>query len=105
MDYILTTNDITKTFGKHKAVNKISINIRRGEIYGLIGRNGAGKSTFMRLLLGMTPINEGEISVFGKTGNEMAKVRNRIGFIIENPTSLVPLQASFLKKSGEFISA
>lgn len=73
-------------YGNYAANNKVSLHVRKGSIYGLIGRNGAGKSTFMRLLLGMTPINEGEISVFGKTGNEMAKVRNRIGFIIENPT-------------------
>lgn len=85
-NYIVESKDLTKMYGSYAANNKVSLHLREGSIYGLIGRNGAGKSTFMRLLLGMTPINEGEISVFGKTGNEMAKVRNRIGFIIENPT-------------------
>lgn len=85
-DYIVESKELTKMYGNYAANNKVSLHVRKGSIYGLIGRNGAGKSTFMRLLLGMTPINEGEISVFGKTGNEMAKVRNRIGFIIENPT-------------------
>lgn len=85
-NYIVESKDLTKMYGNHAANDKVSLHLREGSIYGLIGRNGAGKSTFMRLLLGMTPINEGEISVFGKTGNEMAKVRNRIGFIIENPT-------------------
>lgn len=85
-NYIVESKDLTKMYGSHAANDKVSLHLREGSIYGLIGRNGAGKSTFMRLLLGMTPINEGEISVFGKTGNEMAKVRNRIGFIIENPT-------------------
>ncbi len=85
-NYIVESKDLTKMYGNRAANDKVSLHLREGSIYGLIGRNGAGKSTFMRLLLGMTPINEGEISVFGKTGNEMAKVRNRIGFIIENPT-------------------
>ena len=85
-NYVVESKDLTKMYGNYAANNKVSLHLREGSIYGLIGRNGAGKSTFMRLLLGMTPINEGEISVFGKTGNEMAKVRNRIGFIIENPT-------------------
>lgn len=85
-NYIVESKDLTKMYGSYAANNKVSLHLREGSIYGLIGRNGAGKSTFMRMLLGMTPINEGEISVFGKTGNEMAKVRNRIGFIIENPT-------------------
>ena len=85
-NYIIESENLTKVYGKYKANNNVSLHVREGSIYGLIGRNGAGKSTFMRLLLGMTPINEGTISVFGKTGNEMAKVRNKIGFIIENPT-------------------
>ena len=45
MDYILTTNGLTKTYGKHNAANNISIHVRQGDIYGLIGRNGAGKTT------------------------------------------------------------
>ncbi len=85
MDYILTTNGLTKNFGGHKAVNNISINIRQGEIYGLIGRNGAGKTTLLKMISGLSSATEGEFSLFGYTGKERMQVMNRIGTLIENP--------------------
>ncbi|MBE6844433.1 MAG: ABC transporter ATP-binding protein [Ruminococcus sp.] len=85
MDYILTTNSLTKTFGNHKAVNQISINIRQGEIYGLIGRNGAGKTTLLKMISGLSTPTEGEFSLFGHTGRERLQVMNRIGALVENP--------------------
>lgn len=45
MEYLLTTNGLTKQYGRHKAVNAVNLHIRQGDIYGLIGRNGAGKTT------------------------------------------------------------
>ena len=45
MEYTLQTTDLTKNFGKTLAVNKVSMNIKKGDIYGFIGRNGAGKTT------------------------------------------------------------
>ena len=50
MNPILETNNLTKTFDNHKAVNNISLTINQGDIYGLIGRNGAGKTTFMKMI-------------------------------------------------------
>ena len=43
MEYLLSTDSLTKRYGRHKAVNSVNIHIRQGDIYGLIGRNGAGK--------------------------------------------------------------
>lgn len=53
MEYLLSTNGLTKQFGRHKAVNAVNIHIRQGDIYGLIGRNGAGKTTLLKMLSGL----------------------------------------------------
>ena len=48
MDYIIETKDLTKRYGQHLAANAVSLHVKRGEIYGFIGRNGAGKTTCMK---------------------------------------------------------
>lgn len=85
MDYLLTTNCLTKQFKDYKAVNNVSMNIRQGEIYGFIGRNGAGKTTFLKMISGLIFPTSGEISLFGYSGRQMEKVFSRIGVLIENP--------------------
>ena len=85
MDYLLRTNCLTKQFKKQKAVNNVSMHIKQGEIYGFIGRNGAGKTTFLKMISGMTCPTSGEISLFGYSGNEMKKTFSRIGTLIEAP--------------------
>ena len=85
MDYILTTNSLTKIYGKHKAADHISINVRQGDIYGLIGRNGAGKTTLLKMISGLAAPSEGDFSLFGYKGKEKAKVMHRIGTLIEAP--------------------
>ena len=54
MSFIMQTQNLTKTYGKKDAAKDININIREGEIYGLIGRNGAGKTTIMRMISGLS---------------------------------------------------
>lgn len=85
MDYIVTTEGLTKTYGKKNAVEDISIHIRPGQIYGLIGRNGAGKTTVMRMLSGLSNPSKGSITLFGKQGAEAQKERRKIGVLIEHP--------------------
>ena len=85
MDYLLSTNCLTKQFKKQKAVNNVSMHIKQGEIYGFIGRNGAGKTTFLKMISGLTYPTSGEISLFGCSGNEMKKMFSRIGTLIEAP--------------------
>ncbi|MFC4768578.1 xylose ABC transporter ATP-binding protein [Effusibacillus consociatus] len=67
--YALEMNSITKEFPGVKALNKVSFNVRQGEIHALCGENGAGKSTLMKVLSGLYPAGtyEGEIRVFGET--------------------------------------
>lgn len=85
MDYIMQTDKLTKTYGKKDACKDISINIRKGEIYGLIGRNGAGKTTIMRMISGLSKPTSGSYSLFGKTGSAMQKELRNVGVLIEHP--------------------
>ena len=85
MSYIMQTQNLTKTYGKKDAAKDININIREGEIYGLIGRNGAGKTTIMRMISGLSNPTSGTYSLFGKTGAEMRKMMNKVGVLIEHP--------------------
>lgn len=84
-EYLLTTNSLTKEFGGHKAVNNVDMHIKKGAIYGFIGRNGAGKTTFMKMISGLSTPTKGEISLFGYSGSDLKKVRSRVGCLIENP--------------------
>lgn len=84
MEYVLQTHNLTKRFGTKKAVNNVSINIKKGDIYGFIGRNGAGKTTLMRLVLGAAVPTSGSMELFG--GKNLNSARHRIGSLIEAPS-------------------
>lgn len=83
METILKTTALSKRFGNSMAVNKVTMTIEKGDIYGFIGKNGAGKTTFMRMVLGTAFPTEGEITLFG--GESLNKARRRIGSLIETP--------------------
>ncbi|GHV27955.1 bacitracin ABC transporter ATP-binding protein [Clostridia bacterium] len=83
MEYVVQTKDLSKLFAGKYAVNNVNINIRRGDIYGFIGENGAGKTTFMRMLCGLAEPTEGVIRLF--ESGDLEKQRRRIGCTIENP--------------------
>ena len=85
MGFIMETQALTKTYGKKDACKDINIQIREGEIYGLIGRNGAGKTTIMRIISGLSRATSGTYSLFGKTGAEMSKELRNVGVLIEHP--------------------
>ncbi len=53
MGLVLQTNSLTKKYGKQIAVNRVNLNIEKGDIYGLIGKNGAGKTTIMKMVCGL----------------------------------------------------
>lgn len=85
MEYVLSTENLCKQYSKHLAVNNVSLHIKRGEIYGFIGRNGAGKTTFMKMACGLAMPTSGEIELFGAKGNGINMHRQRIGNLIEEP--------------------
>ena len=85
-DIVLSMKDVTKVYNNSKVLDDVSIEINRGDIYGLIGNNGAGKTTLMRLISGQSFANGGSIELFGNKGdNEIRKQRKRLGCLIENP--------------------
>ena len=87
MDYILTTQNLTKKFKDQFAVNDINISIRQGEIYGLVGRNGAGKTTLMKMICGLSNPTTGTVCLFPNE-NKIDKVKNdysKLGSLIETP--------------------
>ena len=91
---ILKATNITKKYGKHKALDKVTIEIKRGMIYGLIGENGAGKSTFMRTIMGLITIDEGNIELFGESGAKgLQHARRKMGQSIETPALYPELTA------------
>ncbi len=85
MDCILATNGVTKRYGNRNVVNTVSINVCKGDIYGLIGKNGAGKTTLLKMICGHSTLDAGEISLFGKAGKEAAEFLPKIGSLIERP--------------------
>ena len=86
-EYISKTSNLTKKYKNYKAINNVSLSLEAGKIYGLIGRNGAGKSTFMKLIAGLSYPDEGHIELFGHTKeSEIQLERKRIGCMIELPS-------------------
>ena len=85
MEYILETQKLTKRYGTKDAAKDIDLHIREGQIYGLIGRNGAGKTTIMRMISGLSTPTSGDYTLFGKTGFEKGKMLKNVGVLIEAP--------------------
>ena len=80
--FAIETNALTKMYGDKAAVKQLDLRVREGEIYGFIGRNGAGKSTTLKMLCGIASPTEGEIRLFGRPVSDPA-ARRRLGVLIE----------------------
>lgn len=85
--YAIRTYGLTKIFGRgFCALNNVCVNIRKGDIYGLVGRNGAGKTTLLRIIAGLAFADSGNVSVNGATTFEENEAQRRtFGCIIEKP--------------------
>ena len=85
-DLALETQDLTKRFGARTAVDRLSLRVERGDIYGFLGPNGAGKSTTLRMLLGLVRPTSGVVRFPVPAGTwEYLRARSRVGAIIETP--------------------
>lgn len=91
MEYIVEMEDINKKYGRFSVLNDISMNLEKGKIYGLLGENGAGKTTIIRIITGLTYSNSGSLKLFGS--EDLGKKRNKIGVTIENPVLFEGLTA------------
>lgn len=80
----ITTNDLTKTFGKRTAVSQINITVEAGEIFGFLGPNGAGKTTTIRMLTGQLLPTSGSAHVAGfDITSQRDEIKSRIGVVFE----------------------
>lgn len=84
-ELLLSTKGLTKQYGHQKAVDHVDIHIKKGAIYGFIGRNGAGKTTCLKMISGLAKPTSGEIEMFGCRGKELNRIRSRVGCLIESP--------------------
>lgn len=83
---VIEARNIVKTYGHVRALDDVSLQVKRGSIYGLVGDNGAGKSTFFRLLAGHAFPDSGEILLFGRhEEKDLRQCRRRMGIIVEQP--------------------
>ena len=85
-DIVLETRGLSKRYGAHLAVDRAELTVERGQIYGLVGRNGAGKTTIIRMVTGQTVPTAGEVLLFGAGGREGQKLRARTGVMVETPS-------------------
>ena len=81
MEFVKLT-EVSKSFGAVHAVDKLSLSLSEGEIFGFLGTNGAGKTTTIKMLLGLVPPDAGDIAVLGADPC-VARTRSRIGFMPE----------------------
>ncbi len=81
---VIRTEGLTKVFGNFTAVDHISFSVRKGEIFGFLGANGAGKTTAMKMLCGLSKPTEGEAVVVGydlKRNRDIKKIKRNIGYM------------------------
>ena len=79
---IITTDHLTKYYGKSRGIIDLSLTVRKGEFFGFIGPNGAGKSTTIRILLGLIHASSGKASIFGtNTSSDRRQILENIGYI------------------------
>ena len=88
MGTVITTDSLTKKYGKKDVVKNLDLRVPGGSIYGFLGPNGAGKSTTMKMILGLTKPTKGEITVLGNEVNEKNRlsVLRNTGSLIESPS-------------------
>ncbi len=82
---VISAQNVTKVYGKQTVLDHVSLVCEKGKIYGLVGRNGSGKTVLLKCICGIVPPTGGEISVWGKRVGKDVDFPDNIGFIIEAP--------------------
>ncbi|MCZ8534601.1 ABC transporter ATP-binding protein [Psychrobacillus psychrodurans] len=105
MDYVIQTSGLTKKLKGKTIISDINLHVKKGEIYGFLGRNGTGKTTIMKMLTGITNPTSGEILLFNQKLTEETKtVLKRVGSVIEYPIFYEHLTAiENMKLHGEYL--
>lgn len=87
MDYVLSTDALSKRYGRFKALDGLDMHVPKGAIYGFVGKNGAGKTTLIRLVCGLQRPSSGSFRLYGRDGRDagIRNARRRIGAVVEAP--------------------
>ena len=95
MEYVLTTENLSKSYGRFQALDQLSLHVPKGSVYGLVGRNGAGKTTFIRLICGLQEPTSGSYTLYGvkNTDPGITKSRRRMGAVVETPSIYLDMTA------------
>ncbi len=95
MEFILTAEGLNKKYHHSKALNNFSLHIPKGSIYGFVGENGAGKTTFIRIICGLQAPASGSYTLYGvkNSEKEITKVRQRAGAVVESPSIYLDMTA------------
>jgi ABC-2 type transport system ATP-binding protein len=83
LETVLTIKGLTKNFGKLCAVNNLNLEVKRGQVFGMLGPNGSGKTTTLGMLMGVVNPTSGQYSWFGEEPNH--QIRKKIGAVLEHP--------------------
>lgn len=88
MEYVLTTNALSKYYRHFKALDGLTMHVPKGAIYGFVGKNGAGKTTLIRLICGLQRPTGGDYFLYGVDSRrkEIAASRRRMGAVVETPS-------------------
>lgn len=95
MEYVVTTNALTKRYRGFNALDGLSMHIPKGAIYGFVGRNGAGKTTLIRVICGLQQPTSGSYAIYGINDSSaiMAYSRRRMGAVVETPSIYLDMSA------------
>ena len=96
MEYVLTTQNLSKSYSKFQALDHFTMHVPKGAIYGFVGRNGAGKTTLIRLVCGLQSPTAGSYSIYGIDDKDkrISKSRRRMGAVIETPAIYMDMTAA-----------
>src|SRR5438034_3317070 len=84
-DAVIQCHNLTRYFGRHCAVESLDLVVPRGCVFALLGRNGSGKTTTMRMLLGLLPPTRGSSRILGQDSQNIPpQIRSRIGYMAES---------------------
>jgi len=91
---VIKSMGLTKVYGEKTAVNNVNMTVNRGDIYGFIGANGAGKTTFIRMIVGLIKPTSGTFELLGASnGAGLDAARKKVGSIVETPALLYNMNA------------
>ena len=96
MEYVLTTQNLSKSYSKFQALDHFTMHVPKGAIYGFVGRNGAGKTTLIRLVCGLQSPTAGSYSIYGidYKDKRISKSRLRMGAVVETPAIYMDMTAA-----------